>query len=102
MVEDRRWCNRTFLHAYAVGFPDVSGERRVGSDGLDECGMIESDRRDTEQEWHCCICPLTPELRQALRDMTPKNEEAKILLDNISETGLLDRKHEAVHVMGTE
>merc|ERR1719482_1886423 len=33
MIEDRKWCQRVFLHAYAVGFPDVSGDkRRIGGD----------------------------------------------------------------------
>jgi len=103
MIEDRRWCQRTFLHAYAVGFPDVSGgSRRIGSSNGGDCGLVEEARRDTEQEWHCCICPLTVELRQALREMTPKDDKATELLNNISETGLLDTSHEAVHVMGTE
>mmetsp|Transcript_88819 Transcript_88819/g.176574 ORF Transcript_88819/g.176574 Transcript_88819/m.176574 type:complete len:1317 (+) Transcript_88819:113-4063(+) len=104
MIEDRRWCCRTFLHAYAVGFPDVSGEsRRIGCSGTPgDCGLVEEARRDTEQEWHCCICPLTVELRQALQDLTPKDETAESLLKTIAETGLLDTSHEAVHVMGTE
>jgi len=102
MMEDRRWCARVFLHAYAVGFPDVSGESpRVGASSA-RCGLVEEERMDTEQEWHCCVCPLTPELRAALQDMTPKDEEARVLMDTIGETGLLDVKHEAVHVMGTE
>merc|ERR1719433_2660901 len=104
MIEDRRWCQRTFLHAYAVGFPDVSGEsRRIGCNGNGaDCGLVEEARRDTEQEGHCCICPLTVELRQALGELTPKDEKASLLLNTITETGLLDTAHEAVHVMGTE
>eukprot|EP00928_Gymnodinium_smaydae_P055797 TRINITY_DN39272_c0_g1_i1.p1 TRINITY_DN39272_c0_g1~~TRINITY_DN39272_c0_g1_i1.p1 ORF type:complete len:1273 (+),score=234.32 TRINITY_DN39272_c0_g1_i1:51-3869(+) len=104
MIEDRRWCQRTFLHAYAVGFPDVSGSRRVGVDssiGTGECGMVEEERIDTEQEWHCCICPLTVELREALKDMVPRDEEAGKLLSTIQETGLLSATHQAVHCMGT-
>jgi len=102
MMEDRKWCQRVFLHAYAVSFPDVSGEkRRVGADpdddGLD-CGL----KDETKQEWHCCICPLTPELRNALEGLEPKNDESKKLLETITSTGLLMPSHEIVHVMGTE
>merc|ERR1719327_2001858 len=101
MIEDRKWCARTFLHAYAVGFPDVSGHnRRVG--GAADCGMVEEEKLDTEQEWHCCICPLTPELRTALSEMTPKDDKARELMKTIADCGLLDVKHEAVHVMGTD
>merc|ERR1712087_439015 len=67
MMQDRRWCQRVFLHAYAVGFPDVSGQKRkVGADGLDDKGLVEASEREAKQEWHCCICPMTSELRQAL------------------------------------
>eukprot|EP00927_Polykrikos_kofoidii_P071053 TRINITY_DN6738_c0_g1_i1.p1 TRINITY_DN6738_c0_g1~~TRINITY_DN6738_c0_g1_i1.p1 ORF type:complete len:730 (+),score=151.44 TRINITY_DN6738_c0_g1_i1:121-2190(+) len=101
MIEDRRWCQRTFLHAYAVGFPDVSGSsRRVGVNS-DSTGLVEDERRDTEQEWHCCICPLTIELREALGGLTPKDEKAAQLRKCIVETGLMDTNHEAVHCMGT-
>jgi len=100
MIEDRRWCQRTFLHAYAVGFPDVSGDApRIGTKG--ECGLVEEEKLDTEQEWHCCICPLTEELREALQELTPKGDEASRLRETICETGLLDKAHEPVHVMGT-
>merc|ERR1719356_1271289 len=41
MIEDRRWCQRVFLHAYAVGFPDVSGDsRRIGCNAQGgDCGL---------------------------------------------------------------
>lgn len=105
MIEDRRWCQRVFLHAYAVGFPDVSGEsRRIGCDSEQnkDCGLVEEEKRDTEQEWHCCICPLTVELRAALQEMTPKDEQAAKLFNTLCDCGLMDTSHEAVHVMGTE
>lgn len=105
MVEDRRWCQRVFLHSYAVGFPDVSGDqRRVGNDDLGEekCGLVEEAKRDSEQEWHCCICPLTKELRNALQEITPVDDAADGYMRTIMECGLLDPKHESVHVMGTE
>lgn len=102
MVEDRKWCNRTFLHAYAVGFPDVSGaNRRVGAGKEGKSGLVQDEEMDTEQEWHCCICPLTPELREALKDLTPKNEKAKDLLEVMGETGLMKKEHQAVHCTGT-
>jgi 23S rRNA-/tRNA-specific pseudouridylate synthase len=111
MVEDRKWCQRVFLHAYAVGFPDVSGsKRRVGSQeeeedrsDVDAAGLIaDGEKMDTEQEWHACICPLTVELRDALKDLKPKDETAEKLRDTITVSGLLDTDHEEIHVMGTE
>jgi len=102
MIEDRKWCQRVFLHAYAVGFPDVSGEtRRIGSaedeengkggDNVDDKKNEGDDgflKRDSEQEWHACICPLTVELRDALRELKPKDEEASTLRDCITSVGL--------------
>merc|ERR1719506_3410246 len=83
MAEDRKWCTRVFLHAYAVGFPDVGGSKRtVGADEesgsedepeVDEAGMV-IGKRDEEQEWHACICPLTVELRDTMADLTPKDD----------------------------
>mmetsp|Transcript_67287 Transcript_67287/g.161301 ORF Transcript_67287/g.161301 Transcript_67287/m.161301 type:complete len:722 (-) Transcript_67287:157-2322(-) len=104
MVEDRRWLHRIFLHAYAVGFPDVSGEnRRVGAGVVNEdTGLLDDETRlDTEQEWHCCICPLTQELREALSDLTPIDDQSAKLRECVTTTGLLDAEHDAVHVMGT-
>lgn len=105
MMEDRKWCHRVFLHAYAVGFPDVSGERRVGASGASPendgggSGFAESEQR---QWWHCCICPLTEELRASLRELDPVDNQASELHKTICETGLLNRADEAVHVEGTE
>lgn len=101
--EDRQWCPRVCLHAYAVGFPDVSGQsRKVGGDlERSDCGLVDVKELDSKQEWHCCICPLTSELRTALDVLTPCDDASSKLLKTIQEGGLLDAGHEAVHVMGT-
>eukprot|EP00931_Biecheleriopsis_adriatica_P084265 TRINITY_DN5802_c0_g2_i1.p1 TRINITY_DN5802_c0_g2~~TRINITY_DN5802_c0_g2_i1.p1 ORF type:complete len:1659 (-),score=464.27 TRINITY_DN5802_c0_g2_i1:42-4958(-) len=108
MIEDRRWCARTFLHAYAVGFPDVSGaDQTIGLNGAsaeNEAGEI---REDKQQEWHCCVCPLTPELRKALSDLKPrefqlKGIDASKMLATAVESGLVDVGHKDVHCLGTE
>mmetsp|Transcript_40967 Transcript_40967/g.112615 ORF Transcript_40967/g.112615 Transcript_40967/m.112615 type:complete len:761 (-) Transcript_40967:75-2357(-) len=87
-AEDRRWCPRVFLHAYAVGFPDVSGADR-------------GKGKDKQQEWHCCICPLTEDLRNALACLEPKDGQSSILLKLMRETGVLSPNHQIVHCMGT-
>lgn len=98
MVEDRRWCKRTFLHAYAVGFPDVGGPNRIGGNGVDGA---ELKLDDAQQEWHCCVCPLTLELREALSDLEPKDDESSKLRETIANCGLLNSNHEEIHVRGT-
>merc|ERR1712203_87962 len=78
MIEDRRWINRTFLHAYAVGFPDVSGsDQTIGLNGASADDQNGESRKDKEQEWHCCVCALTPELRKALSDLKPREMQHK-------------------------
>merc|ERR1719329_693602 len=99
MAEDRRWCQRVFLHAYAVGFPDVSGDkRRVGSleeDNSDDeedkqARMDEAGKKlDAGQEFHACVCPLTVELRDALKELDPKDDAAAKIRETICSSGLL-------------
>jgi len=103
MIEDRRWCSRVFLHAYAVGFPEVSGDFRRMALSADPQMTSETNHviTDDEQEWHCCICPLTEELQEALKELTPCTEQAASFHDNIMSHGLLAKEHKAVHVNGT-
>lgn len=109
MIEDRRWCNRVFLHAYAVGFPDMGAV----NDDDDEDGECEEDDEeklrveDTEQEWHCCICPLTNELRQVMKDLKPRKEQLKgvqadTMLQSCLDSGLINPGHKEVHCKGTQ
>ena len=110
MIEDRRWCQRVFLHAYAVGFPDMGA---VNDDDEDEEGDCEEDDEeklrveDTEQEWHCCICPLTNELRKVMKDLKPRKEQlkgvqAETMLQSCLDSGLISPSHKEVHCKGTQ
>eukprot|EP00434_Breviolum_minutum_P023920 symbB.v1.2.021108.t1/scaffold1717.1/size104954/11 len=110
MIEDRRWCQRVFLHAYAVGFPDMGA---VNDDDKDEEGDCEEDDEeklrveDTEQEWHCCICPLTNELRKVMKDLKPRKEQlkgvqAETMLQSCLDSGLISPSHKEVHCKGTQ
>lgn len=109
MIEDRRWCQRVFLHAYAVGFPDMGA---TNDDDEEEEGNCEEDDEeklrveDTEQEWHCCICPLTNELRKVLKDLKPtkgqlKGIQAETMLQSCLDSGLINPNHKEVHCKGT-
>jgi len=103
MIEDRRWCSRVFLHAYAVGFPEVSGDFRRMALSADPQMTADINHviTDEEQEWHCCICPLTEELQEALKQLTPCTDQAASFHDNIMNHGLLAEEHETVHCNGT-
>lgn len=86
MRRDRQWCPRVFLHAYGVGFPDVSGKSTSAM----------------EQEWHCCICPLTTDLREALGALEPRGKDARALHKSLTESGLMSAEHQIVHCTGDE
>eukprot|EP00746_Dinoflagellata_sp_MGD_P003602 gnl/MRDRNA2_/MRDRNA2_106985_c0_seq1.p1 gnl/MRDRNA2_/MRDRNA2_106985_c0~~gnl/MRDRNA2_/MRDRNA2_106985_c0_seq1.p1 ORF type:complete len:1150 (-),score=186.57 gnl/MRDRNA2_/MRDRNA2_106985_c0_seq1:7-3456(-) len=110
MIEDRRWCPRVFLHAYAVGMPDVSGDhRRIAISGPPGCDAGDVDQSsvtkvpDDKQEWHCCVSPIDEVLRDALRTLKPVegDEKGAEIHANLLSHGLLDLKHENVHAMGT-
>jgi 23S rRNA-/tRNA-specific pseudouridylate synthase len=91
-TEDRRWCERVFLHAYAVGFPDVTdGSRRA--DDADA---------NKEEEFHCCICPLTEELREALQELEPTDERSTDLLKMMIGSGLMSNGHHTIHTVGAK
>ncbi|CAJ1436924.1 unnamed protein product [Effrenium voratum] len=110
MIEDRRWCNRVFLHAYAVGFPDMGGandpaEEEEDGDHEDEEEKVRVE--NTEQEWHCCICPLTGELRKVLKDLKPRDQQLKgiqadAMLQSCLDGGLISPGHKDVHCKGSQ
>merc|ERR1719171_34833 len=56
---------------------------------------------DTEQEFHCCICPIDEVLRDTLKHLIPDPDTERIH-HNLLTTGLVDTSHENVHVMGTD
>jgi len=110
MIEDRRWCQRVFLHAYAVGFPDMGrandphDEDAEGAPDEDEEEKLRTE--DTEQEWHCCICPLGGELKKVLKALKPrdfqlKGVQADTTLKSCLESGLINPTHKEVHCKGT-
>eukprot|EP00913_Durusdinium_trenchii_P028224 g26459.t1 len=103
MIEDRRWCQRVFLHAYAVGFPDMGA---TNDDDEEEEGNCEEDDEEKLREWHCCICPLTNELRKVLKDLKPtkgqlKGIQAETMLQSCLDSGLINPNHKEVHCKGT-
>merc|ERR1712151_1381418 len=90
-------CSRVFLHAYAVGFPDVTGGDKARSNAANG-----SDAKEQDQEWHCCICPITEELREVVGSLDAKDDESRVLRDILTDRGVMSEDHNIVHVRGTD
>lgn len=100
---DRTWCPRLFLHTYALGFPDVSGDvPRIPSGwktmAEEDLRIVDSD----QQEWHCVVVPFPRDLSRALSYLEPIDRESAQLHDCIKEHGLLNADHKNCHATGLE
>eukprot|EP00930_Biecheleria_cincta_P001245 TRINITY_DN102392_c0_g1_i1.p1 TRINITY_DN102392_c0_g1~~TRINITY_DN102392_c0_g1_i1.p1 ORF type:complete len:1184 (-),score=147.45 TRINITY_DN102392_c0_g1_i1:89-3640(-) len=99
--EDRHWCPRVFLHAYAIGLPEVHGEAQCAAAFGNDPDKFSKMFSDKEQAFHCCICPLADNLRAALSVLTPSTGNVMVQ-DSLVTVGLLDLEHKSTRVVGAD